>query len=76
MQPRVPGWHMPVQPTCSPLPLHANAQAVGVSRQIPCKSHCWIAGFDGLQRLSPAVHAAVQVPSATSQRGRLGGHGA
>jgi len=71
----VPGWHEPVHAVVAPAPLHANAQAVGVSRQIPCRSHCWISGFVEWQRLSPAVHAAVQAPVATSQSGRFDGHG-
>jgi hypothetical protein len=64
---RMPGWHEPVHPVIAPLPLHANAHAVGVSRQIPCKSHCWITGLDGLQRLSPAMQGDAQAPMAASQ---------
>jgi hypothetical protein len=75
--PLVPGWHDPVQEVVAPAPLHTNAHVVGVSRQIPCRSHCWITGLEGLQRLSPAVHAAVHAPVAGSQYWRgLEGQGA
>ena len=72
---RVPGRHEPVHAVVSPLPLHANAQLAGVSRQVPCRSHCWITGLDGLQRLSPGVQPGVQAPVAGSQIGAFDGHG-
>ena len=72
----VSGRHDPVQAVVGPLPLHTNGQRVGVSRQIPCRSHCWMTGLDGLQRLSPAIQAATHAPTAASQLGRFDGQGA
>jgi hypothetical protein len=54
----VPGMHDPVHAVLAPAPLQANGHALGVSRQMPCTSHCWITGAAGLHRRSPAAQPA------------------
>jgi hypothetical protein len=72
---RSPGRHEPLHAAWAPPLLHKNGHT-WVSRQICCESHSWITGAPGLQRVSPNLHPAVQVPLDGSHSGRSLAHGA
>jgi hypothetical protein len=46
------------------------------SRQIRCRSHCWMTAADGRQRWSIGAQPAVQLPVASSQTGWFDGQAA
>ena len=69
---RVCGSQLPPHAVVAPEPLQTYWQVV-VSRQIPSRSHCWITGPLGLQRLSFGVQPLPHIPVASSHSGAEAG---